>query len=401
MHSDAWVLSLGLVILPLFGLALWHAPDASAAELALNAWGIGSLRANWAIYCSHALSHGRWTSLVGRSGSRKFQAALAVANAGTVFQIIPGYWLMHQTHHTRLGALPLDEARSRARAARPTDGDLGIATRVFSPPARKYRLVLQRDGSAVLPRQPELTHQGLNLLVHAIAPVGLCGYVVAALRADQADQAQYAASAGAPAAGPAASAGTAGAVSTDAGATGTGSSKRRAMIDGLALQAACTASAYAAVAAYSAYSGSLAPLGLYVGSSALWLSPLNPNWVWTCPHLCDPAEREAQPTVSFYTPPNPIGAALDAYMGWENYHVEHHDFPEIPMYALPALRRVAPEFYDSLRTMPLLETSTLRELWGGDFFYACQHDTFGVRAAADGGDGGAQSGEEQLTALVE
>jgi hypothetical protein len=70
------------------------------------------------------------------------------------------------------------------------------------------------------------------------------------------------------------------------------------MIDGLALQAACTASAYAAVAAYSAYSGSLAPLGLYVGSSALWLSPLNPNWVWTCPHLCDPAEREAQPTVS-------------------------------------------------------------------------------------------------------
>ena len=27
---------------------------------------------------------------------------------------------------------------------------------------------------------------------------------------------------------------------------------------------------------------------------------------------------------------------------------EHHDFPEVPNYLLPRLRRIAPEFYDSL-----------------------------------------------------
>jgi len=31
-----------------------------------------------------------------------------------------------------------------------------------------------------------------------------------------------------------------------------------------------------------------------------------------------------------------------------NYHVEHHDFPEVPWRRLPALRAAAPEFYDSI-----------------------------------------------------
>ncbi|QXX76397.1 fatty acid desaturase [Methylovirgula sp. HY1] len=32
------------------------------------------------------------------------------------------------------------------------------------------------------------------------------------------------------------------------------------------------------------------------------------------------------------------------------YHNEHHDFPEIPWMRLPALKRMAPEFYDDLKT---------------------------------------------------
>lgn len=32
-----------------------------------------------------------------------------------------------------------------------------------------------------------------------------------------------------------------------------------------------------------------------------------------------------------------------------NHHVEHHDFPNVPWYRLPALRRLAPEFYPAER----------------------------------------------------
>lgn len=44
-----------------------------------------------------------------------------------------------------------------------------------------------------------------------------------------------------------------------------------------------------------------------------------------------------------------------SYYGWMNYinfnmgyHIEHHDFPNIPWYKLPLLRKIAPEFYDNL-----------------------------------------------------
>ena len=55
---------------------------------------------------------------------------------------------------------------------------------------------------------------------------------------------------------------------------------------------------------------SAAPLALSLTSSIYWLSPLNINWIWTCPHLC--LRGSEQPTVSFYTPKGPLGAMLDA-----------------------------------------------------------------------------------------
>ena len=139
--------------------------------------------------------------------------------------------------------------------------------------------------------------QALNLLVHAIAPLAFAGYLVAALRGGDAADA--------------------------------------ALRRSLAAQAAASLAGYLAVLAVSVGEHSLAPLGFYLATSAVWLSPLNPNWVWTSPHLSLPGSR--QPTVSFYTPHNAFGAALDAYMGWENYHVEHHGLcapREAPLTAL-------------------------------------------------------------------
>ena len=351
-ESDTWVAAMGALILPSFAWAVCHSPDMSGPEWCVSIATIGSMRANWAIYCGHAISHGRWRGLVGAFGTARYNAILASVNLGHLFQVVPSYWLLHHSHHTKLGSLPLLEARERARRGRQTDGDLGIATRLFSPPARKYSLIVDRDGT-VLPRQSEVLHQALSVLVHAIAPVAFAGYAVAALRADN---------------------------GTD-----------RALQTSLVAQALASLAGYLAIVGVCMVEGSWSPLVFTLASSLYWLSPLNVNWVWTCPHVCqagavrgsdgwnDNSEGEGaeplQPTVSFYTPNNIFGHLLDVYMGFENYHCEHHDFPDVPMYRLPQLRALCPEYYDDLRAMPLAEVSTWRILLTGDFFYACQDAT--------------------------
>jgi len=353
-ESDVWVASLGVLIIPCFVAVLAHTPEMSIPELCFHVVGIGSLRANWAVYCGHAISHGRWRAVAGSFGTVRFNSILAAVNVFHAFQILPSYWVMHHSHHTRLGTLPLVEARDRAKRGRQTDGDLGIATRGFSPPARKYRLILDRTG-VELPRQNEAVHQVLSVVVHAIAPIAFTGYAVAALRTDSdADPAV-----------------------------------RRSLV----VQASASLLGYLAVASLSFAEGSWAPLLFYLTSSAVWLSPLNPNWIWTCPHVCQRSDMRdqidkvgaanqrtesagtLQPTVSFYTPSNVLGVLLDMYMGFENYHCEHHDFPEMPMYHLPKLRAIAPEYYDGLRALPVTEAETWAELMAGDFFYACQDET--------------------------
>jgi len=52
-----------------------------------------------------------------------------------------------------------------------------------------------------------------------------------------------------------------------------------------------------------------------------------------------------QETYSYYGPLN----ALNYNVG---YHNEHHDFPSVPWTRLPALRRLAPEFYDTIPSHP-------------------------------------------------
>ena len=338
--DDSWVFTLGLVILPLYAWVLWHSPDMSWEERAFHVWTTCSLRASWAVYCSHAISHGRWRG-VGPLGSARFNLALATANIGTVMGILPSYWLTHHGHHTNLGKYSVAEARQRAKEGRQTDGDIGIASRAFSPPSRKYRVATGRGGgggdddSAFESRVSEGAFQATAVAVHTLAPAVFAGYLASALRSPIANS---------------------------------------AMRRSLALQAAASLAGWLLVAALSVEAGSAAPLGMYLVSQLVWLSPLNLNFIWTCPHLCEAGS--GQPTVSFYTPTNYLGAALDAYMGFENYHVEHHDFPDVPMYQLPKLRTIAPEHYEGLQSRPLLHLSTWRDSLGGTFYYACQDLNF-------------------------
>jgi sphingolipid delta-4 desaturase len=55
--------------------------------------------------------------------------------------------------------------------------------------------------------------------------------------------------------------------------------------------------------------------------------------------------RRGQPSNSYYGCLNWISFGV-------GYHVEHHDFPNIPWRRVPKLRKIAPEFYDSLYQVP-------------------------------------------------
>ena len=376
--DDSWVFALGLVVLPLYGWVLWHSPEMSWGERALHVWTTCSLRASWAVYCSHAISHGRWRA-VGPLGSARFNLALAVCNIGTVMGILPSYWLTHHGHHTNLGRYSVAEARQRAKEGRQTDGDVGIASRLFSPPSRKYRLATGRGGGAeegaFESRVSEGAFQATAVLVHALAPAVFAGYLASALRSpigNAAVRRALAVQAASPDPNPSPSPNPS--TSPSPSPSPNPHPNPNPNPNPNPHQAAASLAGWLLVASLSVGAGSAAPLGMYLVSQLVWLSPLNLNFIWTCPHLC--AAGSGQPTVSFYTPTNPLGAALDVYMGFENYHVEHHDFPDVPMYHLPRLRSIAPEQYEGLQSQPLLRLSTWRDSLGGTFYYACQDLTF-------------------------
>ena len=69
---------------------------------------------------------------------------------------------------------------------------------------------------------------------------------------------------------------------------------------------------------------------------SLGLHPVGARWIQE--HY---VFREGQETYSYYGPLN----KLSFNMG---YHNEHHDFPQVPWSRLPAIRALAPEFYDHL-----------------------------------------------------
>jgi sphingolipid 4-desaturase/C4-monooxygenase len=95
----------------------------------------------------------------------------------------------------------------------------------------------------------------------------------------------------------------------------------------------------------------LGPVALIYLFASFWFSvglhPLGARWVQE--HFTfDPTQE----TYGYYGPLNRIALNI-------GYHNEHHDFPEIPWTRLPALKRMAPEFYDHLAAHPS---------WTGLFF---------------------------------
>jgi sphingolipid 4-desaturase/C4-monooxygenase len=71
---------------------------------------------------------------------------------------------------------------------------------------------------------------------------------------------------------------------------------------------------------------------------ALGFHPLGARWIQEHYTL-----DEHQETYSYYGPINKIGLNI-------GYHVEHHDFPSIPWHRLPELKKIAPEYYDTLKS---------------------------------------------------
>jgi sphingolipid delta-4 desaturase len=87
------------------------------------------------------------------------------------------------------------------------------------------------------------------------------------------------------------------------------------------------------------------PAALFYLFMSFWFSvgglhPLAARWVQE--HFTFDPEQE---TNGYYGPLN--GIALNI-----GYHNEHHDFPDIPWRRLPEVKRLAPDYYDGLRTHP-------------------------------------------------
>jgi sphingolipid delta-4 desaturase len=81
--------------------------------------------------------------------------------------------------------------------------------------------------------------------------------------------------------------------------------------------------------------------GLLYLVASFWFSvglhPLGARWIQE--HFTLDPEQE---TFDYYGPLNLIALNI-------GYHNEHHDFPDVPWRRLPELRKVAPEFYDTLK----------------------------------------------------
>jgi len=96
-----------------------------------------------------------------------------------------------------------------------------------------------------------------------------------------------------------------------------------------------------------------------------------------------------QETYSYYGPLNLLAYNV-------GYHNEHHDFPSIAWTRLPALRKLAPEFYDSIPShpsWPMVIVNFIRDKNVGLFARVKRHG----RGIPIGGEGSSQQEDDRTT----
>ena len=98
------------------------------------------------------------------------------------------------------------------------------------------------------------------------------------------------------------------------------------------------------------YVAGWAPLKYLLFSTvfAIGLHPLGARWIQE--HF---ALTPGQETYSYYGPLNRVSFNV-------GYHNEHHDIVNVPWSRLPEIRRIAPEFYDSLHSYSSWTTLLVR-----------------------------------------
>ncbi len=106
---------------------------------------------------------------------------------------------------------------------------------------------------------------------------------------------------------------------------------------------------------------------------SIGLHPLGARWIQEHYLVAEPQE-----TYSYYGPLNLV--ALNV-----GYHNEHHDFPSIPWNKLPDLKRMAPEFYDTLVSHNSWTRLLLQWIFDKDLSLhsRVERDNRGGRAPAD------------------
>ena len=84
-------------------------------------------------------------------------------------------------------------------------------------------------------------------------------------------------------------------------------------------------------------------------------------------HQSAPGSHVCQPTQSCYA--SRFYSLITCNL---TYHVEHHDFPNLPWTSLPRLREIAPDYYNSLKSLPNPFVTLYRYYFGGkSWLYAC------------------------------
>jgi len=105
-----------------------------------------------------------------------------------------------------------------------------------------------------------------------------------------------------------------------------------------------------------------------------FLHPYALGWVLGISHFH--GARRYQPTASHY------GWLVNLLSFNAGYHVEHHDLMTIPWRRMPALRRMAPEFYDDLEKIPSYTWLALQFVFAGPRYFEANFNHEAHRNAA-------------------